>query len=198
VDPRTGDVHPRAASGAVVAAGGLWPWGLRVIASELSLASREQDRELGWESRLRTALEGEREQPRFDVILIDCPPSVGLLTVNALVAADRALLVTEPRAASVDGLAQMVRTIATVRRNYNPGLSLAGIVVNRWRPGRTDAGEWVTTLREDYKELLLEPFIPDREIVARATTGAYPLPAREGLEVLEALRLLTRHVTEGF
>jgi len=174
---------------AVVDAGEGWR-GVQVVAAEFALASREQDQDLGREYRLRTALEGTLAG--WDVVLIDCPPSLGQLTVNALTAADCALLVTEPRAASVDGLAQMTRTVATVRQHFNADLRLAGVVVNRYRADRRDRVEWADQLRTDYGEHLVEPFVPEREIVATAASAAAPLSAygaraRDVTTVLAAL-----------
>jgi len=75
-------------------------------------AGQPKTQDLAREYRLCTALDGVLGQ--WDVVLIDCPPSLGQLTVNALTAADCVLLVTELRAASVECLAQMTRTLATV------------------------------------------------------------------------------------
>ena len=174
IDKRTGQVIAGGISEAVVAAGEGWK-GIDLVAGELALAGREQDQDLGREYRLRTALEGVTEH--WDVILIDCPPSLGQLTVNALTAADAALLVSEPRAASVEGLAQMTRTLHTVRQHFNDRLQLAGVVVNRYRPDRRDRVEWAEQLRTDYTTHLIEPFIPEREVVATAATAAAPLSA---------------------
>lgn len=125
-------------------------------------------------------------------VLIDCPPSLGQLTVSALTAADVVLLVTEPRASSVDGLAQMTRTLATVRQHFNPALGLAGVIVNQHRGDRRDAAKWVEHLRSDYEGYLLEPFLPSREVVAVAASDALPLSAygaraRDVVDALDAL-----------
>ncbi len=164
------------------------------MAAELALAGREQDQDLGREYRLRTALDGALGH--WDVVLIDCPPSLGQLTINALVAADTALLVTEPRAASVEGLAQMTRTLATVRQHFHADLRLAGVAVNRWRPDRRDRVAWVAQLREDCAEHLVEPFVPEREIVATATSAAAPLSAygAKGRDVIDALTAIADRV----
>lgn len=193
VDPSTRQVETGVISDAVVDAGEGWA-GVQVVASESALANREQDQDLGRETRLRTALEGTLD--RWDVVLIDCPPSLGQLTVNALTAADTALLVTEPRAASVEGLAQMTRTLASVRRHLNPDLQLGGVVVNRHRADRRDSAEWVKQLRTDYGRHLVEPFIPDREVVAAASSAASPLTAygRAARDVTDALAAIADRV----
>jgi chromosome partitioning protein len=193
VDPATRQVAPGVLAQAVVPAGEGWS-GVELVAAELPLASREQDQDLGREYRLRIAMEGTLDT--WDVVLLDCPPSLGQLTVNALTAADAALLVTEPRAASVEGLAQMTRTVATVRKHFNDGLRLAGVVVNRYRADRRDRVDWAEQLRADYGEHLVEPFIPEREVVAIAATDAAPLSAygARGRDVTAALTALAARV----
>ncbi len=193
VEPATRQVAPGVLAEAVVTAGEGWA-GLQVVAAELALASREQDQDLGREYRLRTAMDGTLAA--WDVVLIDCPPSLGQLTVNALTAADAALLVTEPRAASVEGLAQMTRTLATVHAHFNGDLRLAGVVVNRYRPDRRDRVEWADQLQTDYAEHLIEPFVPEREVVATAASAAAPLSAygAKARDVTDALAAIAARV----
>lgn len=198
-DKETKEVPPGVLAAAISPSGPSWqpesdkgaPWtAIDVVASERNLAAREQDQMLGREHRLRTACEGAVDS--YDVVLIDCPPSLGQLTVNALVAADRALLVTEARASSVEGLAEIIKTLGSVRRLFNPALSLAGVVINRLRKDRKDQAEWLTTLEEDYETYLLSPYLPERERFAAANSAAMPLgsyksDSRELLNNLETL-----------
>lgn len=190
VDPDTRQVSPGVLAQAVVPAGEGWT-GVDVVASERVLAGREQDQDLGREYRLQLSMQGVVDE-RWDVVLIDCPPSLGQLTVNALTAANAALLITEPRASSVDGLAQVMQTVATVRQHFNAELRLAGVVVNQYRADRRDAVKWVGNLRADYAGRLLEPFLPSREVVAVAASDALPLTtygarARDVVDALDAL-----------
>jgi len=106
-----------------------WHPNLFVIPSELGLARREHDTSLALEFRLRTSLVGVAND--YDLLLIDCPPNIGRLTVNALVAAWNALLVSEAARASVQGLVGVMDTVRIVQQSYNPQLVLAGIVINR-------------------------------------------------------------------
>ena len=181
-----GQVQAGVIAEAAVPAGEGWG-GVHIVAGELALANREQDQMVGREFRLRQALADGTGA--WDVVLIDCPPSLGQLTINALVAADAALLITEPRASSVDGLAQIVRTLATVRQHFNPTLRIAGVVVNRHREGLRDRAEWDATIRATYPDFYIEPPIPEREIVAVATSAAAPLSAyaTKARDVLQAL-----------
>ena len=68
----------------------------------------------------------------YDVVLIDCPPSLGLLTINALAAASRLIVVTEPSFLALQGIKELLDTYELVREHYNPRLELAGVIVNRW------------------------------------------------------------------
>lgn len=170
-----------------------WP-PLRVVASERALAGREQDQMMGREHRLRIALEGATED--YDVVILDCPPSLGQLTINALVAADVALLVSEPRAASVEGLSEIVKTLGSVRQLFNPTLALAGIVVNRVNKRAVDQAYWIERLESDYSQQLISPYLPEREAAAKANSACVPLrnygPA--GRELLDNLEQIARTI----
>ncbi|MBF6209260.1 ParA family protein [Streptomyces gardneri] len=91
----------------------------------------------GREHRLREALGPVIGD--YDLVLIDNAPSLGLLLINSLTAADAALLVTEADRWSADGLALLGRTLAGVRGYHNPGLEIVGTVVNRWRGTANEA-----------------------------------------------------------
>jgi len=79
------------------------------------------------EFRMKRALDLVR--PNFDVILIDCPPSLGLLTVNALAAADQVIIPVQSEYFALEGLSHLSKTIELVRRNLNPKLTLRGVVL---------------------------------------------------------------------
>ena len=129
----------------------------RLAASSPSLAVREPQLAtdpLGAQDRLAMAMrggmitnEGSVQEAYLPLVLIDCPPSLGLLTVNALFAADSVLLVTEPGAWAVDGVGRMIQTIERIRMRRSNGLpEEMGIAVNRL--GRTRDGRyWDQQLR---------------------------------------------------
>ncbi|WP_448812124.1 ParA family protein [Agromyces bauzanensis] len=172
-DPdRGGEVAEGSIIDAVVVADPQWA-GVEYVPGEIALASREQDQVPGRELRIRRALAGQLGL--WDWVLIDCPGSLGQLTISALVAADYAVVVTEARKASVDGVASITATITTIKRHFNPRLELAGIVVNRHDENRADPRLWLQTLRDDYGPLVLKPAVPDRESVPRAYSERTPL-----------------------
>jgi chromosome partitioning protein len=145
-----------------------------VVASTPALAAREPqlaNDPIGAQDRLQVALEDHG----YDLVVIDCPPSLGLLTVNGLFAADRALVVTEPGAWASDGVAQIQRTIHRIAARRDGRPSLAGIAVNRL--GRTrDARYWHGQLVDDYGEAVLAP-VHLRAAVAEASAQSLPLRA---------------------
>ena len=107
---------------------------------------------IGSQDRLQRALTGIEHE----LVLIDCPPSLGLLTVNGLFAADRALVVTEPGAWSTDGVGRMFQTVTRVASRRPTPLEFAGIVVNRL--GRTrDNRYWYEQIRSTYPDHTLPP-----------------------------------------
>jgi chromosome partitioning protein len=157
------------------------PGCVRVAPSGPALAGREMQLAtdpIGAQDRLAVALEGVSA----DLIVIDCPPSLGLLTVNGLFAADTAIVVTEPGAWATDGVSQIVRNVERITDRRQGGLRLAGIVVNRL--GRTrDARYWHEQLREAHPTLVVDPAIRLRAAIAEASAASLPLGAldRDGV-----------------
>src|SRR6202021_3465286 len=104
----------------------LWliPSGADLVGAEVELAGKPRR-----EYQLRNALTALREGSPFRYILIDCPPSLGLLTLNALVAADAVLVPMQCEFYALEGLSSLVRTIERVKKSFNPDLELQGIVL---------------------------------------------------------------------
>ena len=152
------------------------------------LAQREHQLALdviGAQDRLAVALEGLVED--YDEVVIDCPPSLGLLTVNALFAADRVLIVAEPAAWSADGVEQILRNIGRIAERRGGRPEVAGIVVNRL--GRTrDAAYWDDQLRQLHPDLVIEPSVRLRAAVAEAAAQSTPVHAltRDGASAAAA------------
>jgi len=155
-----------------------------LVPSSPRLAQREHQLAtdpIGAQDRLRVALDGLAD--RYDDVIVDCPPSLGLLTVNALFAADRVLIVAEPAAWSLDGVEQILRNVRRIADRQSGRPEVAGIVVNRL--GRTrDAGYWFAQLQETHGDLLLEPAISARAAVTEAAAQSMPihLLRRDGAE----------------
>jgi chromosome partitioning protein len=134
---------------------------------------------IGGNVRLATALKGVVDD--YDEVVVDCPPSLGLLAVNGLFAADRVLVVAEPSAWSADGVEQILTNIDRVAQLRQGALVVAGIAVSRM--GRTrDAKYWNGELRSRYPGMVLDPPVQLRAAVAEASAGSMPIHAlhREG------------------
>jgi cellulose biosynthesis protein BcsQ len=124
--------------------------------------------------RLRRALEGVTRG--YGVVLVDCPPSLGDLTTNALVAADRAVLVVEPTALSLRGIAPVADLIESVWDQHNDRLDLAGVVVNRMPTRGADAHHRYEDLERTVgASAVWEPPIPTRIVVAEAASARRPI-----------------------
>jgi len=128
--------------------------------------------EVGAESILRRKL-GELEK-RWDYILIDCPPALGLLSLNALVAANEVLVPLETRVMALDGLAQLLRTIDTVKERLNPGLEINGIVPCRVDKRTRLSMDVISDLRKRFNGMVYDTCI--RETVKLAECPSFGQP----------------------
>lgn len=121
---------------------------LWLIPSSIDLAAAESDlaNETGRENRLRDAFKAQ-ELPH-DFAIIDCPPSLGILTLNALTAADDVIIPLQPHFLALQGLGKLLDTIDLVHRHINPSLRVAGIVFCMFESATRLAAEVVADLRE--------------------------------------------------
>lgn len=166
---RPGSAASLAVTSAWAVEGGPAP---EVLASTPGLSAREPqlaNDPVGAQDRLHLALADNG----FDLVVIDCPPSLGLLTINGLFAADRALIVTEPGAWASDGVANVQLTISRIAARRDGRPVVAGIAVNRL--GRTrDAHYWHTMLLDLYGDQVLAP-VHLRAAVAEAAAQSLPI-----------------------
>lgn len=151
-----------------------------VVASSPRLSQREPQLAtdpIGAQDRLQSAMHGLDA----DVVIIDCPPSLGLLTVNGLFAADRTIVVTEPGAWATDGVDQILRNISRIAVRRGGAPKVAGIVVNRLARTR-DGRYWDEQLVEAHPEKVIRPAIKLRAALAEAAAQSLPIHAlhREG------------------
>lgn len=124
-------------------------------------------------SRLATALSKLPDEP--ELVLIDCPPSLGQLTRSALVASDRAVLVTEPSLYAVTGVQRALEAVQAERTAHRPTLQPLGVVINRVRPRSTEHDFRLAELRDLFGPLVLRPVLPDRSAVQQAQGAAVPI-----------------------
>jgi chromosome partitioning protein len=149
--------------------------GLSVLPAGPGLAGAnvELPRLEGFERRLKQVLSPVRE--RFDYVVLDCPPSLGPLTVNALVAADRVIVPVQTEYYALEGLAGLLETLALVQRQLNPRLTVAGMLLtmhdNRTRLGRDVERE----VREHFAGLVFDTVIPRNVRVGEAPSFGLPV-----------------------
>ena len=125
------------------------------------------------EKRLKAALAPCREQ--FDFILIDCPPALGLLTLNALVAADTFLIPAQPEYYALEGLSQLIATVRQVKRLYNPTLELEGVLFTMY-DGRTHLTQQVVAeVKKFFPRRVYATVIPRTVRLAEAPSYGRPI-----------------------
>ncbi len=122
---------------------------------------------------LRNALAPLRDE--FDHILIDCPPSLGILTVNALSAADFVIVPVQCEYLALEGLAQLMQTISLVRENLNPRLELFGLVMTMFDPRARLGAQVIQEVRAHFPNEIFETYIPRNVRVAEAPSFGEPL-----------------------
>ena len=146
---------------------------LIVSTPDLAGATMELPRLPGSETRLRDALAGVRE--RFAFTLLDCPPSLGPLTVNALVAADRVIVPVQTEYFALEGLAQLLDTISLVQQELNPRLTVGGVILTM-HDGRTRLARDVERgVREHFPELVFDTVIPRNIRISEAPSFGRPV-----------------------
>jgi chromosome partitioning protein len=124
------------------------------------------------EFRLRTALQSVRDQ--YDFIVLDCPPALDLLTLNALVAADSVLVPMQAEYFALEGVSELLDTIERLRLSFNPGLHIEGVLLTMY-DDRTNLAQQVTQeLKRHFGDRLLETIIPRNIRLAEAPSYGKP------------------------
>ncbi|HEX9625360.1 MAG TPA: ParA family protein [Acidiferrobacterales bacterium] len=125
------------------------------------------------ERRLRAAIEPVRGQ--YDYVLIDCPPSLNLLTVNALVAAEAVLIPMQCEYYALEGLSALVNTISRIRETLNPQLQIEGLLRTMFDPRNTLSNEVSNQLKEHFGDKLYRTIIPRNVRLAEAPSYGMPV-----------------------
>jgi chromosome partitioning protein len=144
------------------------PANLRLAEAELALAGR-----IGREVTLKNALRDLKRER--DVILIDCPPTLGLLTVNALVASDHAMLSTQAQYFSLQGVEQAMEVVNLAKDSLNPDLELLGIVLNIANMRTKHARQTLESLRERFGDKVFRTVIRQSVVYAESAERAVPI-----------------------
>ncbi|GBC86821.1 Sporulation initiation inhibitor protein Soj [bacterium HR12] len=142
------------------------------------------------ELRLRRALEPLKDGV-YDFVLIDCPPSLGLLTVNALAAADELIVPIQCEYYALEGLGQLLRNVRLVQQNVNPGLHLTGIVLTMYDPRTKLSEQVVEEVRRFFGDRVYETVIPRTVRLSEAPGFGQPItvydPKSRGAECYRSL-----------
>jgi chromosome partitioning protein len=133
---------------------------LSLVPAKVELAGAEMElvSAISRESRLKNALEEVRDQ--YDYIIIDTPPSLGLLTLNALTAADSFLVPIQCEYFALEGLSQLLSTIKIVQKNLNPKLEMEGILMTMFDNRTNLANQVVADVKENFKDKVFKTIIP--------------------------------------
>ena len=173
----------------------LVPADCNLTGAEIELVSMPQR-----EHRLRRVLDPLRA--RFDLIFVDCPPSLGLLTLNALVAADAVLIPLHCEYFALEGLADLVGTMRRVRGGLNPTLDIEGVLLTMY-DDRTNLGQLVARdVREFFKDKVFETIIPRNVRLGEAPSHGLPAVIYDAKSrgaaayVALAQEMLARHVAQ--
>ncbi|TLM66605.1 MAG: ParA family protein [Deltaproteobacteria bacterium] len=138
-----------------------------LIGAEVELISA-----LAREGKLKSALVEARGE--YDYILIDCPPSLGLLTINALTAADRVLIPLQCEYYAMEGLTQLLNTVRLIQRELNPNLALLGILLTMFDARNNLSHQVVEEIRKHFDGEVFEAMIPRNVRLSEAPSHGLP------------------------
>ena len=149
--------------------------GLRLVPSSIALAGAEVELASaeGRERRLGRAV--RPEAPNWDWILVDCPPSLGLLTVNALTGSDSVLIPIQCEYYALEGLTQLISTVNLVRDHLNPELAISGVVLTMFDARTNLSAEVATEVRRHLHETVFDTIVPRSVRLSEAPSHGLPI-----------------------
>jgi chromosome partitioning protein len=169
---------------------------LHAVPATIDLAGAEIElvSQFSRESRLKKAIEPVREGV-YDFILLDCPPSLGLLTINALTAAEELIVPIQCEYYALEGLGQLLRNVSLVQQNINSGLRLSGIVMTMFDPRTKLSEQVVQEVKKHFGELVYDVIIPRTVRLSEAPGFGQPITVYDAKSKgAEAYRQLAREV----
>ena len=146
-----------------------------ILPANIDLAGAEVElvAAISRETRLKKALDAVRDD--YDYIIIDCPPSLGLLTLNSLTAADSVLVPIQCEFYALEGVAQLMRTIELVRSNLNAELKLEGVVMTMYDSRTKLAEQVVAEVRNSFDTVVYKTMIPRNVRLSEAPSFGQPI-----------------------
>lgn len=169
--------------------------GLKVIPSNVNLAGAEIDL-IEVDNReyiLKNILDTVKEQ--YDFILLDCPPSLSMLTVNAMTAADTVLVPIQCEYYALEGLSQLMRTIELVKKKLNPSLEIEGVVFTMYDARTNLSLQVVENVKENLRQSVYKTIIPRNVRLAEAPSHGLPINLYDSKSAgAESYRMLAEEV----
>lgn len=159
--------------------------GLDIVPATIQLSGAiELTPQMARETRLKAALDVVKDQ--YDFVLIDCPPSLGLITINAFTASNSILIPVQSEYYALEGLSQLLNTIQLVKKHFNPNLKIEGVLLTMF-DARTNLGEQVNTeVRKFFKDEVYDTIIPRNVRLSEAPSYGLPImdydPKSKGAE----------------
>ena len=172
--------------------------GLHIAPSSLDLAGAEIELvpALSRESQLRRAI--SRAVGEYDIIMIDCPPSLGLLTINGLSAADEVMVPIQTEYFALEGLTQLVQNIGMVQRSLNPGLELTKVVLTMYDARTNLSRDVAREVRAHYGDKVCWQTVPRTVRLSEAPSFGQPITLYDSLSKgATAYRTLAKEVLRG-
>ena len=169
---------------------------LHAVPATIDLAGAEIElvSQFSRESRLKKAIEPVSEGV-YDFILLDCPPSLGLLTINALTAAEELIVPIQCEYYALEGLGQLLRNVSLVQQNINSGLRLSGIVMTMFDPRTKLSEQVVEEVRRHFGDLVYDVIIPRTVRLSEAPGFGQPITVYDARSKgAEAYRQLAQEV----
>ena len=169
---------------------------LHAVPATIDLAGAEIElvSQFSRESRLKKAIEPVREGV-YDFILLDCPPSLGLLTINALTAAEELIVPIQCEYYALEGLGQLLRNVSLVQQNINSGLRLSGIVMTMFDPRTKLSEQVVDEVKRHFGDLVYDVIIPRTVRLSEAPGFGQPITVYDARSKgAEAYRQLAQEV----
>ena len=149
--------------------------GCSIVPASVSLAGAEVELAVAdrRERRLASVLQGASDD--YDYVLIDCPPSLGLLTVNALTASDSVLIPTQCEYYALEGLSQLIATLNLVRDNLNPALEIKGVVLTMYDARTNLSADVANEVRSHLGDAVFDTVVPRSVRLSEAPSFGLPI-----------------------
>lgn len=150
-----------------------------VAPATINLAGAEVElvNEIARENRLKSAI--DKVKDKYDYVFIDCPPSLGLLTVNALVAADKLLIPIQTEFYALEGVTKLLDSMKLVKSHLNPNLDIFGVLLTMYDGRTTLAKQVADEVRKYFKDLVFETMIPRTVKISEAPSFGQPITQYE-------------------